>query len=823
MNYSTMTQRETEIELSTSGSEGLTSFAAHDRLIDGGRNIVGKTYAKSTLGVFFAQFKNLYTIAYFAMGLITALLDFKGSLWAWLIFFAVAIVNMVSGFLRDNKERLAAVDFDNLMTDEVKVIRDGKMVTIDPTLLVKGDVVVLQENDFIPADMRILSCENLKVDESLFAGNRVPKIKQSERLEEEVDFTECSNMLYTGTVVKQGSGVGAVVAIGKDTVLNKLSGRKSKRIELQNTFTKNTLSEKMLVLGGILCAFVVLIYTSLVYKDVRGALLTGCAIALCLMQAPVAITRLMAVKFFSKKLARMGVKFSDKDYVYTLAETDYLLFDKGGILTHGDMDLEETLISDSEKLKLAVLCSDCSVVNGKAYGNSIDVATVNEAITRGIDVEKLLKDYEKVLEMPFDESRKLMAVLVKYNECYRLIVKGSIDVIPTLCISLADSDGEVEMSGEVMHKLENVSTGMAEKGLKIRAVAYKDIDFVPENIEDEIKAMIFAGAFGYREVIVKKSKDAVRKIESVFVRPVMITGDHSITAAALARLAGLIKKESECISFRELADCSDEELVEATKKYKVFSSATAEDRERIVRVISEHGYTTAVAGEQMTGASVSLYANASLGNSDKHECDVSVKEENIGSVSEVIFSLRSMRGNMAYASLLAIAVGVAEALTLLWMMFSDKSFSVTSFDMLLLNLFVVFAPCLILSVFARVKHMTKNRKLLGLKCALQAVICALFALLARGNFMMFFVFYSLFDAGRICISFKNLEKGKPGGKGLIAVLIVMFIAIIGVNLPIFRIFTNAHLVSTVTFALLAVIINAVLFSIELKGLGKKHV
>ena len=190
MNYSTMTRRETEIELSTSGSEGLTSFAAHDRLIDNGRNIVGKTYAKSTANILLAQFKNLYTVAYFAMGIITALLDFKGGLWAWVIFFAVAAINMVSGFLRDNKERLAAVDFDHLMTDEVKVIRDGKQCLTDPTLLVKGDVVVLEEGDFVPADLRILSCEHLKVDESIFVGNRVPKSKQCERMEEEVDFLE---------------------------------------------------------------------------------------------------------------------------------------------------------------------------------------------------------------------------------------------------------------------------------------------------------------------------------------------------------------------------------------------------------------------------------------------------------------------------------------------------------------------------------------------------------------------------------------------------------------------------------------------------------
>lgn len=822
MNYSVMTERETEIELSTSGSEGLSTFAAHDRLLESGRNVPEKTYSKSAFNVVLSQMKNLYTVAFFVMGIITALVDFKGSMGAWIMLFAVAVINMVSGFLRDNKERKIAEDFDGQRSAFVKIIRDGAVTTIDPTLLVRGDVVVLEEGDFVPADIRILSCENLKADESIF-GDGVPKTKQSDRMEEEVHFSKCKNMLYSGTKIAQGTCVGAVVAIGKNTLISEILKKKTQKIDSHDKFAKNALSEKLLILCALIFGMVALVYMSVVTKNVKGALCAACTVALCVIPAPVGAVRLFTEKFFTDKIKKSGADFKEEKHINTLSELEYFLFDKGGILTDGDMDLEDDMNSDTEKLKMAVICSDCEVVNGKVTGSSIDMATVGEAEIRGIDVEKLLSKNKRIMYMPFDETRKLMAVLIENQSGgYRLIVKGSVEVIPNLCITISDGEDLYEMTAEALLRLEKISSSMAEKGLKIRAVAYRDIDCVPENIEDEIKNMIFAGAFGYREKVVKKSKDAIRKLESVYVKPIMVTGDVTITAATQAKLAGLIKKESECISFRELSECSDEILLEAAKKYKVFAAASGEDRQRLVKVLSEHG-NVAVAGEQMTEDEVAVYANCVIADGDKRTCDISVKEENIGEIADVIYSARTMRGNMAYASFLGVSIGLAEALTLLWMMFFTSDFPYSAFHMLVLNIFVICAPCMILSVFARVKHVVKDRALLGAKCVLQALICTLFAIAARSNIIMYFAFYTLFNAGRICISFKNLEKGKPGGKGLVATLIVMFFTIVAANMNLFDVFNGVDLSHTVAWAMAGVLVNWVLSRINLKGIGVKNV
>ncbi len=809
MNYSLMTEREVEIELSTSVSEGLSSFAAHDKLIEGGRNMPERTYAKSIAAVVLLQLTNLYTIAFLVMGTISALCDFKGSMAAWIIFFAVAVVNMVSGFLRDYTDRKNAVDFDARRLDEVTIIRDGTHMNTDPTLLVKGDIVTLKAGDFVPADIRVLECEDLRADESIFKGRVVPVDKVSEKCDEELDAAECKNILYCGSTVVSGTCVGAVIATGKDTILAKVRASKSRKLDMHDKFGKNATSEKILVVTAIAAAAVTLSITAFATKSFPLAMLQACTVAMCLLPAPVCIVRMIGVAVCSERLKKDGVKTEHTDFVYDIGMGEYFLFDKGGLMTNHETTLERKAIADESKLEMAVICSDCEYMGGILTGNELDKATARALMDAGLDVANLLKNNEKIKFMPFDEKRMLMASLTKIERGYRLIVKGSVEAIPTLCTSLCNGDEIVEMTGEILHRLESVSSSMAEEGLKVRTLAYKDIDYVPENIETEIKALTFVGIMGYREPLARRAKESVKKIERVFVKPVMVTGDHVITAAAFAKGSGLIKKETECISFHELTDCTDEALLEAVDKYKVFASATSMDRERLVRVLCENNRNVIVAGEQMTAPSVKLYANSSFGDDTLADCDVTVKKSDIENVAETIYKSRSTRGNLAYASHLAISVGFAETLMMLFMLMTGSYILPTATIMLLTNMFIVFVPCLVISVFASVHHRLKEEKLFAVRCALQGVICALFALASK-DLIAFVVIYALLDAARICAMYNNLEKGRWGIWGLLA-LVAAFIAACVV--------LKASL-NVILFAVLAAALGAIIPYIKLKGLDK---
>ncbi len=819
MNYSVMTEREVEIELSTSVSEGLKSFTAHDRLIDNGRNVPEKSYAKSSTAVVLSQITNLYTIAFFAMGIITALCDFTKSIWAWVIFFAVAALNMVSGFLRDNQDRKIAVKFDSQRAEECKIIRDGKEMMTDPMLLVKGDIVVLSEGDFVPADLRILRCESLKADESIFVGRNIPIDKQSERVEDDVDASNSPNMLYCGSVIKQGWAFAAVTAVGKDTTLARTRESKSKKLDMHDKFAKSAKSEKLLICLALIMATFVMLFVSITEKNAMTAMLKACTVALCLIPAPVCLVRMLAIRYSNKRIVKEEASLPDDDFAYQIGMTEYVLFDKGGVITNGSMELEERVVSGRDKLEMAVICSDCEFKDSILTGSDIDKATIEALINEGVDAKRILEENERILFMPFDEQRKLMAVVVKKDKGYRIIVKGSVDVIPTLCSHIADGDEIMEMNGEALHKLENISSSMAEKGLKIRALAFRDFALLPENIEHEIKELVFAGALGYREVIVRKTREAVKKLESVFVHPVMVTGDHTITAAAIARQAGIIKKESECISFREIAGCSDEELCEYLSIYKVFSGATREDRERCARVLTANGAVTAVAGEQMCEHSVAINSSVTIGEGE--DCDVVVKKADMPKIADVIYKARAMRGNLAFASLLAISVGLCEALVLMYMILTGANIP-SSFDMLAVNLFVTFVPCMAVALFASVHCETKNQKLLAAKCILAGFIGAVMAILSGGSIVVFAAFYAVLDSLRICMSFKNLEKGKQGIIGILICAAALILAIVCTNMGLGA-FKTESTMTVLICALIGVIINGVLSQLKLKGRDTKHV
>ncbi len=808
MNYSVMTEREVEIELSTSASEGLESFTAHDRLIDNGRNLPEKSYAKSSTQVVLTQITNLYTIAFFAMGIITAMCDFTNGIWAWVIFFAVAVINMVSGFLRDNRERKIAVNFDRKRSEECAVIRDGNETMIDPTLLVKGDIVVLREGDFVPADIRILKCENLKADESIFVGRKVPVEKQSERTKDDVDVLSSPNMLYCGTAVLNGGAIGAVTAVGKDTAIAKMRSEKSGKLNMHDKFAKSAKSEKLLLLAALICATVVMCFVAITQKSTAQGLLKACTVALCLIPAPVCLVRMIAIRLYNREIEKMSVLLPDEDFAYQIGLTDYLIFDKGGVITNGEMELEDRVVSGRDKIEMAVICSDCEFVNSNLTGSDIDKATVRALMNDGVDAKRVIEENERILFMPFDEARKLMAVVVKKGDGYRIIVKGSVDVIPTLCSHIADGDDVTEMSGEALHRLENISSSMAEKGLKIRAVAFRDLTDLPENIENEIKNLIFAGALGYREVMVRKTREAVKNLRSFFVKPIMVSGDHTITAAALARQAGLIKKESECISFRELGDCTDEELCKAAEDYTVFTGATVSDREKLARALAASS-NAAVSGEQMCEHSVAINARFAIGNND--ECDVKTEKSDITEVSEVICKARAMRGNLAFASLLAISVGLCEALSVMFMILTGTDNGIKSLDMLIANLFTAFVPCMIVCMFASVKFDTRNRKLLALKCALEGFIGAIAFICSGGSIVLFAVYYALAGAVKICASYKNFEKGRCGIKGIAAALFAL--AVILVCLAI----ENALSLNELWYAIGATLVSAILSKIIIKG------
>lgn len=812
-----MTERETEIELGTSAAEGISSFTAHDRLIDNGRNTPERTYAPNIAHLAAAQLKNLYTAAFFLMGAVTLALDFKEGRAAWIIFFLIAGVNMAIGLRNDLRDRRTALRFDERRADSVRIIRDGKEVESNPALLVKGDVILLGKGDFVPADARILECENLKADESIFRRNSVPVAKRSDRMETECEITECYNMLYCGTHIVQGSAKAAVVQTGGETELAKMTESRSKKLSLQDSFAKNTPTEKVLVSAALFFAVLILAAVGFKTRSAKDALLAAFTAALCLLPAAVRAVRLASMRACSARLSKTGVTFGEKDFVYNIGSVDYLLFDKGKMLTDSDLKLEEKVVLSGDALNMAALCGDSTVTETGAAGGDIDAAAVNAVYAAGVDVKKLFEENERLLFKPFDDSRNLMASVHRRENGFRLIAKGSIEAITMLCTAIDGENGVGEISGETMHRMETLASSMAERGLKVRALAYKDLDALPENIEDEINSLVFEGLFGYREVMTPKAGESIKSLEDNFIRPIAVTGDNTITAAAVAKEAGLVKSEKECISFRDLSEASDGELLEAVGKYKVFANASRSDRVRLVSVLSENGGVTAVAGDQMTAQSVRMCANVSIGKEDEGDYDVSLKRLSFENAARVIADCRTMRSNMTASSLLAAAVGLAEALLMLFAALTESIFPFDAAGMLVLNLFITFFPLMALGLFGHTRIRERGRNT-ALTVALHGFTGAVFAIasLSAGldAALMFFAVYAVFDAAGINFAKIRRKADKRDFYLVLSLMLCAAVVIIAANSTVFGLFgaerTAGSFLYAAMYAALAAFINFVL-------------
>jgi Ca2+-transporting ATPase len=823
MNYSTMTEKETEIELGTSAADGISSFTAHDRLIDNGRNTPEKTYAPKTVSLIISQVKNLYTVAFFAMGAITLALDFKDGMAAWILFFAIALGNMALGLRRDWEDKIAAERFDERRTDPAKIVRDSKEVETDPTLIVKGDILVLKKGDFVPADARILECENFKVDESIFRRNTVPVSKKSDKMDYEGEITECFNMVYCGTSVIEGSAKAAVIQTGSETALAKMIDVKSKKLNMNDDFAKNTPTEKLLCMAALLSAIFMLIAVGFKTRNASAALLSSCTAALCLIPATVRAVRMAAMRKCSSDLTKKGVEFCERDFVYDIGSIDYLLFDKGKMLTDSDLKLEEKMSLDDTALKMAALCSDCTVTDTGAEGGDIDSAAVNAAYSAGIDVKKLMAENKKILFKPFDESRNLMASLHKTKNGYRLIVKGSIEVIPLLCTEIAGENGTEEMNGEAMHRLEELASSMAERGLKVRCVAYRNISSVPESIDDIINNMVFEGMFGYREVMTPKAGESIEKLESNFVKPVMVTGDNEITSFAVAKEASLAYSENDCISFRDLAESDDEALADAARKYKVFANASREDRVRLVSVLSRDGSVTAVAGDQMTAPSVKMCAGVSFGKDDEGDYDVSLKRSNFEIVSDVVARCRIMRSNMSSSSSLIVAMGVAEVLLMIFAAVTESIFPFKAIQMLLINLFITFFPTMALALFGHTNMRERGRRA-GAISALHGFIGAIFAIASSSSYgfkgaLCFFAFYAIFDAASMNFVKIRRKKDKNDFYLVLSLVISTILVIIAANNTVKGLFSAEGIVFSIVYAAIAALITLILAHVKIGRRG----
>ncbi|MBO6046751.1 MAG: cation-translocating P-type ATPase [Erysipelotrichaceae bacterium] len=591
--------------LNTDRRVGLTSQEAKKRLKEDGYNELMKPKKESLLMRFINQFKDLMIIILIIAAAVSVIVepdDWIDSL----IIVVVVLLNAILGVVMENQAEKSLESLEKLSAPQCKVVRDGQTLVIPSKELVKGDVILLEAGDMIPSDARIHHAHNLQVDESALTGESVPVDKTVEPIDGEVVIGDQTNMVFSSTVVTYGRGRAVVTATGMDNEVGKIAGMlMSEKKEL--TPLQVQLNEIGKVIGFIcifICAivFVLEIITGI---SALNAFKTAVALAVAAVPEGLAATVTIVLALSVTRMVERHAIIRKLPAVETLGCTSIVCSDKTGTLTQNKMTVVKTYLykqdvkdiddadeTTQEMLDLFTLCSDATNVDGQAVGDPTEVALVDASSKFGHLKADLMAARPRKGELAFDSDRKMMTVIVAEGDHFLSITKGGPDVILQRC---HDVDEALAMKA---------NDAMAEGALRVLAVATKRYETKPEVLESDSveNDMDFVGFVGMIDPARPEAKVAIQTAKGAGVRTIMITGDHKVTAAAIARELGILNEGQQVISGSELSQLSQEELEANIENYSVYARVAPEHKVQIVKAWQSKNKVVAMTGDGVNDA-----------------------------------------------------------------------------------------------------------------------------------------------------------------------------------------------------------------------------
>jgi Ca2+-transporting ATPase len=517
--------------------------------------------------------------------------DWHDSVIVW----GIILVNGLIGFYQELKARASIESLKKLTRQKVVVIRDGKEKEIDVVFLVPGDIVLLSEGDVVPADLRLLEEAGLLVDESLLTGESVPVEKYSHVvLPEDTPLYERVNCLYKGTVVIRGKAKAVVFATGRQTQMGLMAEKlEEKPPESPLTLAIRDFSKK-LVVGLVLILSTLVLIGIAQGRNWEFILFFAVAQLVSTVPEGLPIVITIALVIGAIRLAKNNVLVRYLPAVETLGSATFICSDKTGTITEGRLRVEDYIALNEEELFLcSTLCNDS---DGKR-GDAVDLALLEWLDEMGFNWLGIRSIFERVWEHPFDTKRRLMAVVVKSGEGYKLYIKGAYESLSKL-------------AGNSPNLLQEKHDHMAKSGLRVLAFGYAVLERIPEDI-DSIKIKLI-GLVGLLDPPKKGVKEAVERAKKAGIRVVMITGDNLLTAKAVASMVGIYQEGDFAIEGSFLANHSDTELYKLLKRTTVVARALPEDKYRIVKVLQSHREVVAVTGDGVNDAPALRVADLSV-------------------------------------------------------------------------------------------------------------------------------------------------------------------------------------------------------------------
>ncbi|MCI9093442.1 MAG: calcium-translocating P-type ATPase, PMCA-type [Coprobacillus sp.] len=716
MNFYQQSVEELIQELQTNKTNGLSLEEVQKRKSEYGENKLEEAKRKTNFQKFIDQFKDAMIIIL----LIAATISFGLALqeknisafFEPLLILIIVVLNAIMGVIQENKAEKSLEALMTLSSPHARVIREGHEQIVDAKDIVVGDIIKLEAGDFIPADARLILSSSLKSEESALTGESLPIEKDFQAIiHDDVSIGDRINMVYSGCSITYGTATAIVCATGMNTEMGKIANLLNKE-EDNKTPLQEKLSELGKKLGFLAIIVCILIFIIGIIDGIPliEIFMTSVSLAVSAIPEglPVIVTIVLSIGV--GKMAKQNAIVKKLPAVETLGSTSVICSDKTGTLTQNKMTLTKIFVEELEDinyqnsdqalqlLKFGTLCSNGSVIiennQEKHIGDPTETSIIAATLKNHIDIQQLKQEYERVYELPFDSERKLMTVIVKHNQEFIVITKGACDELIKRC-----SNGNIDETIQMTEKL-------SQQALRVIAVAYKKIQEIPthpnsDNLENHLTLL---GLVGMIDPPRKEAKIAVATCLQAGIKPVMITGDHIVTASAIAKELGIVQENDYAILGNELSKMSDEELSQKISQISVYARVSPEDKIRVVKAWQNQNAIVAMTGDGVNDAPAlkasDIGCAMGITGTDvaKGAADLTLMDDNFATIVEAIKEGRGIYQNIKKTVAFLLGTNIGEVVVVFIAMLLFKQAPLLSMQLLWINLVTDSLPAIALGM-----------------------------------------------------------------------------------------------------------------------------
>lgn len=720
--WQTLRKEEVLRQLYTDEKQGLTEKEVKERKEKYGKNKLEEKQKESFIVKFIKQFNDFMIIILIIASIISAVVskmqgenDYVDSI----IIIGIVVFNALMGVIQEAKAEKSIEALKQMTPQLAKTIRSGKTVEINAEELVKGDIIILDAGNFVPADCRILESHNLKIEESSLTGETQGAEKDADVLcSKNAPLGDMKNMAFMASITVNGHGKAVVTDIGMNTKVGQIANMIIED-EAPQTPLQKKLGEVSKILGLACLAICVIIFVMGLIKHIEPVEMfmtsVGLAVAAIPEGLPAIVTIMLSIGV--TKMAKKNSIIRKLPAVETLGSSSVICSDKTGTLTQNKMKVVDVR-SQNRKfiIELATLCTDCdvNVENDvtKVSGEPTEKAIVEEGINIGSVKNRLENFMPRVNEIPFDSNRKMMTTIHKIGNKYRVITKGAPDVLLQKCTKQIDTISEMTNQYNIkIRSLENLkiqsdNRQMAQKALRVIAVAYKDLDVLPSKIDSQSieNNLTFVGLIGMIDPPRKGVKEAVQVCKNSGIKTVMITGDHLETAKAIAKDLGILEQRDLAITGQELDKMTQNQLEKNIKKYSVFARVTPEHKVRIVKAWQRNGAVVAMTGDgvndspALKNADIGIAMGKNGTDVAKNAADIILTDDNFVTIVEAVKQGRNIYDNIKKAIHFLIATNIGEIVTIFMGLVLGLKSPLLAIQLLWINLVTDSLPAIALGL-----------------------------------------------------------------------------------------------------------------------------